>query len=50
MRSQMSRVRMVCGDTMNYWITGHREKLGRVLKGLDALLINDKGSQNVGEQ
>ncbi len=41
-RSQMSRVRMVCGDTMNYWITGHREKLARVLKGLDALLINDK--------
>ncbi len=40
-RSQMSRVRMVCGDTMNYWITGHREKLARVLKGLDALLIND---------
>jgi sugar/nucleoside kinase (ribokinase family) len=40
-RSQMSNVRMVCGDTMNYWITGHTEKLARVLKGLDALLIND---------
>jgi sugar/nucleoside kinase (ribokinase family) len=40
-RSQMPRVRMVCGDTMNYWITGHTEKLARVLKGLDALLIND---------
>ena len=40
-RSQMSGVRMVCGDTMNYWITGHTEKLARVLKGLDALLIND---------
>ena len=40
-RQQMPRVRMVCGDTMNYWITGHREKLGRVLEDLDALLIND---------
>ena len=40
-RQQMPKVRMVCGDTMNYWITGHRENLGTVLKVLDALLIND---------
>jgi len=40
-RRQMPKVRMVCGDTMNYWITGHRENLERVLKGLDGLLIND---------
>src|SRR6204780_4861888 len=40
-RRQMPKVRMVCGDTMNYWITGHRENLGKVLTGLDALLIND---------
>ncbi|HEY5255299.1 MAG TPA: PfkB family carbohydrate kinase [Acidobacteriaceae bacterium] len=40
-RQQMPRVRMVCGDTMNYWITGHRENLARVLRDLDALLIND---------
>jgi sugar/nucleoside kinase (ribokinase family) len=40
-RSQMPNVRMVCGDTMNYWITGHRENLLKVLTGLDALLIND---------
>jgi len=40
-RQQMPQVRMVCGDTMNYWITGHREKLERVLENLDALLIND---------
>ena len=25
----MPRVRMVCGDTMNYWITGHKENLKR---------------------
>jgi sugar/nucleoside kinase (ribokinase family) len=40
-RAQMPHVRMVCGDTMNYWITGHRENLLKVLTGLDALLIND---------
>ncbi len=40
-RKQMPNVRMVCGDTMNYWISGHRENLVRVLQNLDALLIND---------
>jgi sugar/nucleoside kinase (ribokinase family) len=40
-RQQMKNVRMVCGDTMNYWITGHGENLAKVLQGLDALLIND---------
>ncbi len=40
-RQQMKNVRMVCGDTMNYWITGHGGNLAKVLQGLDALLIND---------
>ncbi|HYK37627.1 PfkB family carbohydrate kinase [Alloacidobacterium sp.] len=40
-RKQMPRVRMVCGDTMNYWINDHRENLEKVLTGLDGLLIND---------
>ena len=40
-RSQMPRVKMVCGDTMNYWIADHRENLLKVLHGLDVLLIND---------
>lgn len=40
-REQMPHVRMVGGDTMNYWITGHTENLKHVLRGLDALLIND---------
>jgi sugar/nucleoside kinase (ribokinase family) len=40
-RAQMPKVRMVCGDTMNYWITGHRDNLAKVLTGLDGLLIND---------
>jgi sugar/nucleoside kinase (ribokinase family) len=40
-RGQMPKVRMVCGDTMNYWIHDHRANLDKVLVGLDALLIND---------
>jgi sugar/nucleoside kinase (ribokinase family) len=40
-RKQMPNVRMVCGDSMNYWITGHRDNLLKVLVGLDGLLIND---------
>jgi hypothetical protein len=30
-RSQMPRVRMVCGDTMNYWISAHAENLAKIL-------------------
>jgi sugar/nucleoside kinase (ribokinase family) len=40
-RRQMPGVRMVCGDTMNYWIADHRASLLKVLKELDVLLIND---------
>jgi sugar/nucleoside kinase (ribokinase family) len=40
-RRKMPRVKMDCGDTMNYWINGHAENLARVLKNLDGLLIND---------
>jgi sugar/nucleoside kinase (ribokinase family) len=40
-RSQMPHVRMVCGDTMNYWIADHGPNLAKVLRELDVLLIND---------
>ncbi|QNI37598.1 PfkB family carbohydrate kinase [Edaphobacter albus] len=40
-RSQMPKVRLVCGDTMNYWIADHRANLEKVLRELDVLLIND---------
>ncbi len=40
-RKQMPGVKMVCGDTMNYWIADHRAALAEVLKELDVLLIND---------
>src|SRR5271157_1271630 len=40
-REEMPDVRLVAGDTMNYWIKDHRDALLEVLKGLDILLIND---------
>ncbi len=40
-REQMPGVKLVAGDTMNYWIKDHRAALLEVLKGLDILLIND---------
>jgi len=40
-RRQMPNVKMVAGDTMNYWISAHRENLLPVLRELDVLLIND---------
>jgi sugar/nucleoside kinase (ribokinase family) len=40
-REQMPDVKLVAGDTMNYWIKDHHAALLEVLKGLDILLIND---------
>ena len=40
-REAMPDVKLVAGDTMNYWIKDHRPALLEVLKGLDILLIND---------
>ena len=40
-REAMPDVKLVAGDTMNYWISGHRAALLEVLRGLDILLIND---------
>jgi len=40
-REAMPGVRLVAGDTMNYWIKDHRGALLEVLKGLDVLLVND---------
>ena len=40
-REAMPGVKLVAGDTMNYWIKDHRAPLLEVLEGLDALLIND---------
>jgi sugar/nucleoside kinase (ribokinase family) len=40
-REAMPGVKLVAGDTMNYWIQDHKPALLEVLKGLDILLIND---------
>ena len=40
-RQAMPNVKMVAGDTMNYWIADHRANLNKVLAELDVLLIND---------
>ena len=40
-RDSMKSVKLVGGDTMNYWIKDHRQNLGEMLKRVDVLLIND---------
>ncbi len=40
-RQAMPDVKLVCGDTMNYWIADHTANLKKVLAELDVLLIND---------
>ena len=40
-REAMPGVKLVAGDTMNYWIKDHRPALLEMLKGLDILVIND---------
>jgi sugar/nucleoside kinase (ribokinase family) len=48
-RESMPKVKLVAGDTMNYWINGHRLALLEVLKGLDILLINDTETRMLGD-
>jgi sugar/nucleoside kinase (ribokinase family) len=40
-RSQMKKVRLAGGDTMNYWIADFREQLLATIRDWDFLLIND---------
>jgi sugar/nucleoside kinase (ribokinase family) len=39
---QIQAPRFVAADTMNFWIDGEREALGKVLAKLDLLIINDE--------
>jgi sugar/nucleoside kinase (ribokinase family) len=48
-REAMPQVKLVAGDTMNYWINDHRPALLEVLKGLDILLINDAETRVLGQ-
>jgi hypothetical protein len=47
-REAMPDVKLVAGDTMNYWINDHKPALLEVLKGLDILLINDTETRVLG--
>ena len=40
-RAHMPNAKLVAGDTMNYWISAHRDNLLKVLRELDILIIND---------
>ena len=40
-RDSMKGVKLVGGDTMNFWISSQRQNLGEMLKRVDVLLIND---------
>src|SRR5271167_3928876 len=40
-RAQMNGVRLVGGDTMNYWIKDYRDELLATIREWDFLLIND---------
>ncbi len=40
-RDSMKGVRLVGGDTMNFWISSQRQNLDEMLKRVDVLLIND---------
>jgi sugar/nucleoside kinase (ribokinase family) len=46
----MERPRLVALDTMNFWITGKRNSLRRVLGEVDALLVNDAEARMLAEE
>ncbi|MDX2024265.1 MAG: PfkB family carbohydrate kinase [Deltaproteobacteria bacterium] len=44
---QVTRPRFVACDTMNFWIEGKREALGRLLQKVDMLLLNDEEARQL---
>ena len=44
---QMRAPRFVALDTMNYWIDGTPSELGRVLRSVDAVVINDEEARQL---
>lgn len=49
-RKQMDGVRLVGGDTMNFWINGKRDDLQQTLKLIDVLLINDTEAKMLAQE
>jgi sugar/nucleoside kinase (ribokinase family) len=47
--SQVKAPRLVAADTMNFWISGDRKKLGEVLAKVDTLIINDEELRQLAE-
>ncbi len=47
--AQMKAPRFVAADTMNFWISGERKKLGEVLSKTDTLMINDEELRELAE-
>jgi sugar/nucleoside kinase (ribokinase family) len=47
--SQIKAPRFVAADTMNFWISGERKKLGEVLSKIDTLMINDEELRELAE-
>ena len=49
-RAQMNGVRLVGGDTMNYWIADYRDELLATIREWDFLLINDSEARMLSGQ
>lgn len=49
-RAQMKGVRLVGGDTMNYWIADYRDELLATIRDWDFLLINDSEARMLSGQ
>lgn len=47
--AQIKSPRFVAADTMNFWISGERKKLGEVLSKIDTLMINDEELRQLAE-
>jgi sugar/nucleoside kinase (ribokinase family) len=47
--AQMKAPRFVAADTMNFWISGERQKLGEVLSKIDTLVVNDEELRQLSE-
>jgi sugar/nucleoside kinase (ribokinase family) len=47
--AQIKAPKFVAADTMNFWISGERKKLGEVLSKIDTLMINDEELRQLAE-
>jgi sugar/nucleoside kinase (ribokinase family) len=47
--TQIKTPKFVAADTMNFWISGERKKLGEVLSKIDTLMINDEELRQLAE-